>query len=436
MNKKLSHEKVFRDPIHDYIYVQDEIILKLIDTREFQRLRRIKQLGTLSFVFHGAEHNRFAHSLGCYEITRKIINNFENNNYSLWKESDRLVTLCAALLHDVGHGSYSHTFEHIFNTDHEDLTYRIIKDPKSEINKVLSTVEDSFPDKVASVINHSYPNPQVTQLISSQLDVDRMDYLLRDSYYTGTHYGEFDLNRILRIIQPYKNGITFQISGIHAVEDFIFSRFQMFIQIYFHTVSRSMETILEKILQRLTDLYRNNYNDSLFKDIPFLIPFLKQNFTLEDYIKLDDNVLNGYLAHLTQCTDLVLSDLTKRFLNRKPFESVTFASKTENLIPKLQKLIGETGFDINYYTATNTSTDLPYDTYNPYNKKSKNQIELIQPDNSIIELSDYSAIVKSMTGKIKINKQFLFPKELINDETLFKDQGNQFQKHIHNNQLI
>ncbi|MFR5527595.1 MAG: HD domain-containing protein, partial [[Clostridium] innocuum] len=249
-NQRLPMEKVFRDPIHDYVYVQDQVILDLINTKEFQRLRRIHQLGTTSFVFHGAEHTRFSHSLGCYEVARRIVESFARNYPSktpsdgLWNNDERLVTLCAALLHDIGHGAYSHTFEHIFNTDHEKFTTRIITDPQTEVNQVLRRISPDFPTKVASVISHDYPNPQVVQLISSQIDADRMDYLLRDSYYTGTNYGNFDLTRILRVMRPYEHGIAFQMSGIHAVEDFIVSRFQMYVQVYFHSVSRSMEVIL------------------------------------------------------------------------------------------------------------------------------------------------------------------------------------------------
>ena len=125
----------------------------------------------------------------------------------LWDDSNRLVVLCAALLHDVGHGPYSHTFEKIFDTNHEQITIDIILSEETEVNQILRKVSSTFPQEVASVIQKTHPNPQVVQLISSQIDADRMDYLLRDAYFTGVNYGTFDLTRILRVIRPYKGGI-------------------------------------------------------------------------------------------------------------------------------------------------------------------------------------------------------------------------------------
>lgn len=261
LTEKLLNEKVLRDPIHNFIHIQDRIILDLINTTEFQRLRRVQQLGITGAVFHGAEHSRFGHSVGAYEIARRITEHFEQYylsttpNDGLWQKNERLVTLVAALLHDIGHGAFSHTFEHLFGTDHEAITREIITGD-TEIHTVLSRVSSDFPNKVASVIAKTYDNPQVVQLISSQLDVDRMDYLLRDAYFTGTKYGEFDIDRILRTMKPTQNGIAFDIAGMHAVEDYVVSRYQMYLQVYFHPVSRGMEVLLEHLLYRAQELYQ------------------------------------------------------------------------------------------------------------------------------------------------------------------------------------
>lgn len=442
--KLLPREKVFRDPVLNYIYVQHQVILDLINTKEFQRLRRIKQLGPASYTFHGAEHSRFTHSLGVYEITRRICDGFLRNYPSkiagdgLWDDSQRLVALCAALLHDIGHGAYSHTFEHIFGTNHEAITQEIITSEKTEVNQVLSKISPSFPKEVASVIDHTYPNQQVVQMISSQCDADRMDYLLRDAYNTGANYGNFDLTRILRVMRPYEGGICFEINGMHAVEDYIISRLQMYMQVYFHPVSRSMEVILSHLLQRAKELASQlDKNDRLTPHL--LMPFFKNDFTIDDYLKLDDGVLNTYFINWIDSDDNILSDLADRFINRKPLKSVEYNNETESLIPTMQKWIQEAGFETTYYTAVNNSFDLPYDAYDPNKKHHATQIELRRNDGTMIELSKISQLVSAVTGKHLGDERFFFPKEMLSKDSdidLFEPVYQEFQKHIKNDELI
>ncbi|HEY9582623.1 MAG TPA: HD domain-containing protein, partial [Savagea sp.] len=170
--QKLSEEKVFKDPIHHYIHVRDRVIWDVIGTKEFQRLRRIRQLGTTYLVFHGAEHSRFQHSLGVYEIVRRIVDDVFTGRPE-WREEERLVTLCAALLHDLGHGPFSHAFENVFELDHEQYTQAILLGD-TEVNEVLSRVAPDFPERVANVIEKTYHDKLVVSLISSQIDADRM----------------------------------------------------------------------------------------------------------------------------------------------------------------------------------------------------------------------------------------------------------------------
>src|SRR5699024_1041321 len=155
--------------------------------------------------FHGAEHSRFNHSLGVYEIVRRMINKMENHDS--WNKEERLVCLCAALLHDVGHGPFSHWFEKVLTLDHEEFTQRIILED-TNINRVVERVEPGFPEKSARVIAKDYEDQLGVSIISSQIDADRMDYLLRDAYYTGVSYGQFDMERILRVTRPTDNQIV------------------------------------------------------------------------------------------------------------------------------------------------------------------------------------------------------------------------------------
>ncbi|KRN81348.1 HD domain-containing protein [Ligilactobacillus acidipiscis] len=437
-------EKVLRDPIHNHIYIQQQVILDLINTREFQRLRRIKQLGTTSYTFHGAEHSRFSHSVGVYEITRQICDLFERNYPSqkkddgLWDDNERIVALCAALLHDLGHGPYSHTFEHIFSTDHEQMTTDIITSPQTEVNQVLKKVGPNFPEKVASVIQKTCPDPQVVQMISSQIDADRMDYLLRDSYFTGTKYGNFDLTRILRVMRPYKEGITFDISGMHAVEDYIVSRFQMYQQVYFHPVSRSMEVILSHLLKRAKYLYTVN-KLQLNGATDLLVPFLTGEYSLNDYLHLDDGVLNTCFAVWRDSGDEILSDLAHRFLDRHPLKSVRISPETRKYIPTLEKLVTQAGYSAEYYMDTNDSYDLPYDAYDPHSQNPRTQIELIQNDQSLVELSAISPLVNSITGKVSGDERLFFPREMLaanKQNDLFLPVYEAFDRYIHNDQVV
>ena len=444
-DEKLRREKVFRDPIHGQIIVDNQIIMDLINTPEFQRLRRIKQLGTSSFTFHGAEHSRFGHCLGVYEITRQMCNYFQRNYPSqqpgdgLWDDHERPVALCAALLHDLGHGPYSHTFEHIFHTNHEQITRQLITDSSTNINKILQRVSPDFPHQVASVIDHTYENPQVVQMISSQVDADRMDYLQRDAYYTGTNYGKFDLDRVLHVMRPVKRGIAFEISGMHAVEDYIISRLQMYLQVYFHPVSRSMEVILDHLLMRAKYIYQhpNDFEPDFTPHM--LMPFFNGKFTLDDYLALDDGVLTTYFIHWTHSRDDILSDLASRFLNRRPFKSVIYDQNTQKLLTTLRKLIQTAGSNSHYYTAVNDSFKLPYDTYHPQDSNTQTQIELLQPNGDFVELSQVSTLVASVSGREAGDQRFFFPKEMLetrNNIEIFEPIYEEFQSYIKNNHII
>lgn len=424
-------EKVFRDPVHNYIHVNHEVIYKLINSKEFQRLRRIKQLGTTSYTFHGGEHSRFSHCLGAYEIARRITKSFEEKYPDKWNKEESLLTMVAALLHDIGHGAYSHTFERLFDTDHEEMTCEILTNPETEVNALLKQVAPDFPDKVANVIRHTYPNKQVVQLISSQIDVDRMDYLLRDSYFTGTNYGQFDLTRILRVIRPTDSGIAFLESGMHAVEDYVVSRYQMYMQVYFHPASRSMEVLLQNLLNRAKVLYAGE-KEFFAKSSPRLLPFFEHRFNLADYLALDDGVMNTYFQSWIDGPDRTLSDLAQRYINRKVFKSITFSPEDEKQLDILRNIVAEVGFDPEYYTAIHHNFDLPYDVYRPEATKKRTQIEILCKDNSLIELSQLSPIVASLSGTIHGDSRFYFPKELLEETGIFAAYNETFLSNIHN----
>lgn len=409
-NEKLSEEKVFKDPVHRYIHVRDRVIWELIGTAEFQRLRRIRQLGTTYLTFHGAEHSRFSHSLGVYEIVRRIIDDGFQGRPE-WNEDERLLCLCAALLHDLGHGPFSHSFEKVFHLDHEEFTQAIIVGD-TEVNQVLTKVGKDFPKKVAEVIAKTYENKLIVSLISSQIDADRMDYLQRDAYYTGVSYGHFDMERILRVMRPREDQAVIKHSGMHAVEDYIMSRYQMYWQVYFHPVTRSAEVILTKILHRAKELHHHYYE---FKQEPtHFYSIFEEEISLKEYLKLDESVILFYFQAWEEEEDEILSDLCRRFMNRQLFKYIEFNPNSQmKMWMELTTLFKKAGINPDYYLVVDSSSDLPYDFYRPGEEEERLPIHLLMPNNEVRELSRQSEIVEAISGKKRTDHKLYFPQDLI-----------------------
>ncbi len=409
MQQQLDEEKVFKDPVHRYIHVRDRIIWDLIGTKEFQRLRRIRQLGTTFLTFHGAEHSRFSHSLGVYEIVRRITEIFKNRPH--WDEKERILCLTAALLHDVGHGPYSHSFEKVFDLDHEDFTQAIILGD-TEVNDVLKRVDADFPRKVSEVIAKTYENKLVVSMISSQIDADRMDYLLRDAYFTGVSYGQFDIERILRVMRPKEDQVVIKQSGMHAVEDYIMSRYQMYWQVYFHPVTRSAEVILSKILNRAKSLNEEGYT---FKLEPLhFISLFKGEVKLDDYIKLDEGIIQFYFQAWQEEEDPILRDLCERFLNRRLFKYMEFNPNVHmEDWHKLYTYFVKAGIDPDYYLIVDSSSDLPYDFYRPGEEEERLPIHLLTKRGEYRELSRESTVVEAISGKKRTDHKLYYPSDLI-----------------------
>ena len=404
--KQLPEEKVFKDPIHRYIHVKDQLIWDLIKTKEFQRLRRIKQLGTLYLSFHTAEHSRFGHSLGVYEIVRRMIDESFFGREA-WDNADRPLTLFAALLHDLGHGPFSHSFEKIFGTDHEAFTQAIITGD-TEVNEVLSRVDADFPQEVADVINKTHDNKLVISMISSQIDADRMDYLQRDAYFTGVSYGQFDMERILRLMRPSKDEVLIKESGMHAVESFIMSRYQMYWQIYFHPVSRGGEVLLNNCLRRAKQLYDEGYQFTMTPTD--FIPFFKNGMTIQEYVDLDEAVVVYYLKKWIHEDDPILSDLSRRFINRDLFKYMPFDGSIIT-ITELTDLFVQGGINPNYYFVSESFSDLPYDYDRP--GSNRQPIHLLRRNGKIREISSQSLVISSITGINREDYKLYYPKELI-----------------------
>ena len=402
--KRLDETKVLKDPVHSYIHIHYEVIWNCLDSKEFQRLRRIRQLGGDFQVYPTAEHSRFSHSLGVYEIVRRMVTEVKTLCAEL-TEYEKVCVMLAGLLHDVGHGPFSHAFEHVTNHSHEEYTAKIILGD-TELNSILRAVSKKMPEDIVSIIQHTHENDILNQIVSGQLDADRMDYLLRDSYFTATSYGQFDLERILRTMRVRKTSegrkvIVVKHTGIHSVEDYIMARYQMYWQVYYHPVARSYEAVFIQLFNRLKDIFKDSKD--YFEDMKVLIPFLeKAEVSEEEYFRLDENSLLYCCALIQDKDDVIAADLAKRLQNRKLFEYVDY---NEENLAQIQNMLRENGYDEQYYLRIE---NIEASVYSPY-KGRKILIEKL--DGQIVALEKASTIVESITkGQTKKEGTIFFPR--------------------------
>jgi len=388
---KLERQQVLKDPIYGYIHIDFEVVKDILNTAIFQRLRRVKQLSGVQMVFHGAEHSRFSHSLGVYEVAYRFLSVPDiDENLS---EREKGLLLATAMLHDIGHGAYSHAFEDIVGTNHEHVGARLILEDE-ELRSVLDKVDETFASDVASILLKEKKYPLVEQLISSQLDVDRLDYLERDAYFTGTAYGHIDLDRIIRVCQVRDGRIVFKSSGIGAIENYLISRYHMYWQVYYHPVSRAYEVILEKIYQRVKDLCLEGYD---FKSniIP-LKKVIENPNDLKHYIIIDDFYMNGLIASFTFSDDEILRNLSTDFLNRHIWDYLDDNKENNQKIKDIKLSYSED--TLKYYTAEKSVSNL---TYVDGGKNFGDKIYILQPNGEITTLKDASQIIKSLVDSGK-----------------------------------
>ncbi|MGN1181561.1 MAG: HD domain-containing protein [Faecalibacillus sp.] len=398
---ELKEKRVFRDAIHNYIHVDYNVILQLINSSSMQRLKRIKQLGGTHQVYQTAEHSRFTHSMGVYAIVRRMIHESVIGDYL--NEYDQITVMIAGLLHDLGHGPFSHCFENVFQINHEEYTIKIIQEDK-EIHSILENCVEGLCHDVCAVIQKTHKNKILIQMISSQLDADRMDYLLRDSYFTGTTYGQFDISRLLRVMQVYEGKIVYKQSGVQAIENYILARYHMYWQVYYHPTTRSYEQIMMGIFMRVKDLYKENYD---MGDILYLLPLFKDDIKIEDYLKLDENIFMYYFRLFSESQDKILSDLANRFLNRKLLNYEDYTGQKQRI--SIEQDCQQKGYNPRYYVFIDDQMQIPYLHYG--NKDDIREIEIIKNE-QLVFLSDVSEIVGAIiqSDKNKSDSKIYFPK--------------------------
>jgi HD superfamily phosphohydrolase len=399
-------QRNYRDPIHNIISLdesvpEDRLIVDLIDSAEFQRLRRIKQLGLAMFTYQGAEHSRFTHSIGVMHVMTRALD-LLGSHHAISDEA-RVVGRAGALLHDLGHGPLSHVVEKVFHFHHEDWTRRIVLDGATEVNQILSNFDRQLPEKLASLYQHNYSPAFVSQLVSSQLDCDRMDYLLRDSLMTGAKYGLYDLEWVLhalRIDEP-RDRIYVESKGLYSVEEYLQARYYMFRQVYFHRTLRSAEAVLNSALNRARLLIERGKLGFRMPGSVFERMLTGEQVGTREYLQLDDTDVMFRLKEWSRDDDEILADLATRLMHRRLFKAIDLgADMSERFWETAGEIVRGGAFDPRYYLITDRAADVPYyGDYSPVGVDPKSLIYVeAGSQSSIREITEVSEVVRGMRG--------------------------------------
>jgi len=415
-------ERIYRDPVHNIIRLQTdsdegELMMRLIDATEFQRLRRIKQLGLGLYTYQGAEHSRFTHSLGAFHLMTRVLDRL-GETYTI-DPGDRIAARAAALLHDVGHGSFSHVMEKVLNFHHERWTVQVILDEGSEIGALLRSHSDDLPRKVASIIEGKFHPSALGQLVSSQLDVDRMDYLLRDSLMTGAKYGIYDLEWIINAlaIDEAADRVYVQARGIYAVEEYLQARYYMFRQVYFHRTLRSAEAVLRSIIRRALYLLDNDEDVWHAAGTAFEKILRRQTLTISDHMQVDDSDFVFHVKQWQNSSDAILKDLSRRFVSRRLFKAIDLdmpLDQQAEFLAAARQTVERAGFDPDYYFIEDRASDVPYYSYYHSEKsepKTHIYVESGYASPQIREISEVSNVVRGLQHAYELHR-VCFPAEV------------------------
>jgi uncharacterized protein len=418
---------ILRDPVHGLVSFEAEeesIVPALLEARELQRLRRVRQTGLASLAYPGADHTRFAHAIGSACVMTRLVRRLRSIHDALpyWQ---RLTTerardaLAAALLHDVGHGPFSHLFEQVLPQArlHEEWTREIVLDPSTDVSRILRRFDTTLPERVADLVQGKHELTFLAKAVSGTFDVDRCDYLLRDAHATGVSYGAFDLDWLLRSL---RFGVPTSdkapplaidgAKGIPAIESFLLARLFMFQQVYFHKTERASEWMLSRILERVGQLTQDGTRveatPSAIRDIA-----VSGHTTLGQYLKLDDAALWVALANWCDAQDPLLSDLCQRFYARNLFktyelfgEQATPAARLEAL-EVARDIAREAGLDPAVYVGLDAASTVAFDD-------SEDPLTVVFPNGKSRALSDVSFLLGRLRSERMERVRIVFAPEL------------------------
>jgi len=401
-----NKRKIINDPVFGFLSIPNELVYDVLQHPYVQRLNRIRQLGLSYLVYPGAMHSRFGHSLGAMHLMQEAIGSLRLKGVKITEE-EATSAMIAILLHDIGHGPFSHVLEHtiVDGVTHEDISLLMMERINLDLHGQL--------DMAIAIFKNEYPKHFLHQLISSQLDVDRMDYLCRDSFFTGVQEGRVASERLLKMLDVNDDKLVVQIKGIYSVEKFLVARRLMYWQVYLHKTSVAAEQHLIKILSRAKELARSG------KDLfcsPALRYFLYQNVgfasfsptseALEQYALLDDNDVLCAIKTWIASEDKVLSALSKSFINRQLFrgeliETPLTDAQKEALNKEYAKALGISEQEAEYLWSEHVSTS------NTYSEKA-DSIGILYNDGTVRDIAEASEILDLAALTRKPTKRYLF----------------------------
>ncbi len=419
---------ILRDPVHGLVsFESDEysIIPALLATREVQRLRRIRQLGLTSFAYPGAEHTRFSHAIGAAHVMTRFIRRLQEIDHVLpfWQ---RMTTerardaAAAALLHDVGHGPFSHLFEEAVpgGPSHEEWTTRILMDPSTEVHRVLSENDPGLPSRVNELVHGRHRLTYLAHMVSGTFDVDRCDYLLRDAYSTGVEYGMFDLGWLLRSLrfgEPRADGEAPGLAidgakGLPAIESFILGRLFMFQHVYFHKTSRASEWMMARLLGRVSELLAEG---ARLPAVPKALESIARGgeAPLSEYLDLDDNTLWTAMSSWRTVADPIVRDFADRLYARRLFKTHELygdareEGPSRELYESARAIAAANGFDPDYYVDLDVARDYPFDD-------TSDQLRVVFPGRPSMKPSEVSVLLGRLRGECLRRVRLIFPPEL------------------------
>ncbi len=427
---------IIRDPIHGFIDTSYyDFISKIIQTPHFQRLRRLSQLGVSVFVYPSATHNRFNHSLGAMELFVRLFDHlYKNQQHTNIYHKLRKTGIAAVLLHDIGHGPFSHASESVFGFQHDALSIKIIR--TAEMREILEKARID-PEDVVSVISRTARGKMklLSQLINSQLDVDRLDYLARDVYFTGVGFGRVDLERIIRTMTISKsNGFlkgyaVIEEKGKHSIESYLLTRTLMYDDVYYHKTTRCVERLIDRIFVRMSDLSKNDRLKAqpeldLIKKSGTI--FKKDTLTPYNLLYLDDHCVYALLLRWSKdSNDKIVTDLCRRVIERRLLKSIDYTSdEMEIFLEKMKKVQGlvtdKLKLDPNYYCIMDEPLDRPYEPVGAptddeeVEESLKKNIYIESRNGDQLEISETSDVINALTKKKRLVRLY-FPENIRHD---------------------